>query len=237
MLINSRPRDRHAARSRRRARTGSRARRRLAGLAAAVPVGLLVTGTLVWHTSSAAFVATTDNPGDSWETGVVRLTSDRSATALFTTATEGLLVPGSSGYKCITVTYTGSVDTAATGVRLYGALTTDSAELADALEVTVQMSTTALSPAPDADCDPAFQASPVSYPDTALSDFPGDYATGIGDANGDGAGDWRPTATTDRSRTYKISYRLPAGSYPSSVQGKTVGMTFTWEVQSGTPSS
>jgi hypothetical protein len=144
-------------------------------------------------------------------------------------------VPGSSGYKCITVTYSGNVDTAATGVRLYGSLTTDSAELADALEVTVQMSTTALTPAPNADCLPAFQSSPVSYPTRAFSAFPTSYGTGIWDANGDTLGDWRPSATTDRSRTYKISYSLPAGSYPSSVQGKKVGMTFTWEVQSSTP--
>jgi hypothetical protein len=141
-------------------------------------------------------------------------------------------VPGSSGYKCITVTYNGNVDTADTGVRLYGALTTDSAELASALQVTVQMSTTALAPTPDADCAPAFQASPVSYASRAASAFPASYGTGIGDANGDTAGDWRPSATTDRSRTYKISYSLPAGSYPSSVQGKKVGMTFTWEVRS-----
>ena len=55
-------------------------------------------------------------------------------------------MPGSSGHRCITVTDTGNVDTAVTGVRLYGALTTDPTELSDALKVTVRMSTTALTP-------------------------------------------------------------------------------------------
>ncbi len=212
-----------------------RSRNRVAVLAAAVAVGLVGSSALVWDSSHAAFVAATDTPENSWETGAVQLGNDRSATALFTTASEGLLVPGSSGRRCITVTYTGNVDTADTGVRLYGALTTDSAALAAALQVTVQMSTTALTPTPGADCLPAFQASPVSYATRAFSVFPTSYGTGIGDANGDTLGDWRPSATTDQSRTYKISYSLPAGSHPASLQGKKVGMTFTWEVQSDTP--
>ena len=232
MSTGDRPRHRHAAPRYRHARTRTRAWRRLAVLVSAVPIGLFACGVLVWHSSSAAFSATPDRPADSWETGVVRLTNDRGATAMFTTTSEGLLVPGSTGYKCITVTYGGSVDTAVAGVRLYGALTTDSAELAAALQVTVQMSTTALSPTPDADCLPGFQASPVTYAARAFSSFPTDYATGIGDANGDTLGDWRPSPTTDTSRTYKISYSLPAGTYPSTVQGKKVRMTFTWEVQS-----
>lgn len=235
-MSDDRPsRSRFAAAPRQHARTATRARRRLTVLAAAVPVGLIVSGTLVWNSSYAAFVATTGTPENSWGTGAVQLSNDHSATALFTTASEGLLVPGSSGYKCITVTYSGNVDTADMGVRLYGSLTTDSAELADALKVTVQMSTTALTPTPDADCLPAFEASPVSYATKSFSAFPTGFGTGIGDANGDAVGDWRPSATTDRSRTYKISYSLPAGSYPATVQGKRVGMTFTWEVQSDTP--
>jgi hypothetical protein len=230
------PAPRHTPPRRAAAGSGIRARRRFPVLVAAASVGLLVACTLVWQATSAAFVGTTATPANSWETGVVQLTNDRGATALFSTATEGLLVPGSSGSRCITVTYTGTVDTAASGVRLYGAMTTDSPELADALQVTVQMSTTAVSPAPNADCLPAaFPASPVSYAGRAFSAFPTTYATGIGDADGDAVGDWRPSATSDRTRTYKISYSLPAGPYPASMQGKKVGMTFTWEVRSSTP--
>ena len=233
MITGRRPGPQHTAPRHRHGSTVTRAGRRIAVLVAAVPVGLLACGTLVWHSSAAAFTATTSTPTNSYEAGVVQLGNDRGATALFTTASEGLLVPGSTGHKCITVTYTGNVDTAAAGVRLYGTLTSDSsAELAAALQVTVQMSTTALGTTPDADCLPGFQASPVTYAATAVSAFPTNYGGGIGDANGDALGDWRPSATTDRTRTYRISYSLPAGSYPSTLQGKKVGVTFTWEVQS-----
>ena len=232
MFTDRRPRHRHAAPRLRRAHAASRPWTRLAVLALAVPVGLLTCSVLVWHSSSAAFVATTDNPADVWQSGAVSLTNDR-ASALFTTASEGLIVPGSSGFKCITVTYTGTVDTAEAGVRLYGTLTSDTdPALAAALKVTVQMSTTALGTTPGADCLPSFQASPVSYPTIAFSAFPTGYAGGLGDLNADGLGDWRPYAATDRTRTYKISYSLPPIPYAASYQNKKVGMTFTWEVQS-----
>ena len=234
MNIGRRRQSRHATPPRRHARTATRAPRRLAVLAAAVPVGLVASVTLVWSSSYAAFVDTTATPENTWRTGVVELGTNHSATALFDTASEGLLVPGSSGHRCITVTYTGNVDTAVTGVRLYGSPATDSAELAAALEVTVEMSTTALNPGPDADCLSGLGPSPVSFGTRTFSTFPTGYGAGIGDANGDAVGDWRPTAT-DRSRTYKISYRLPPASYPSTLQGKEVRMTFTWEVQSHTP--
>lgn len=232
MTIGRRRRSRHATLPRRQARTATRAPRRLTVLAAAVPVGLVASVTLVWSSSYAAFVDTTATPQNTWGTGVVELGTDRGATALFSTASEGLLVPGSSGHRCITVTYTGNVDTADTGVRLYGSLTTGSPELAAALRITVQMSRTALTTPPDADCLPTFEASPFTYPTSTLGAFPSGYGTGLGDENGDAAGDWRPSATTDRSRTYRISYSLPAGPHPSSLQGKEVGMTFTWEVRS-----
>ncbi len=234
MIIGRRRRSRHATPPRRHARTATRAPRRLTVLAAAVPVGLVASVTLVWSSSHAAFVDTTATPENTWGTGVVRLSNDRTATALFTTASEGLLVPGSSGHKCITVTYSGNVDTAATGVRLYGSPATGSPELAAALEVTVEMSTAAVSPVPGADCLPGLGPSTVGYGTKTFSTFPTGYGTGIGDADGNGAGDWRPTAT-DPSRTYKISYRLPPASYPSTLQGKEVRMTFTWEVRSHTP--
>ncbi|SNS67768.1 hypothetical protein SAMN06893096_106169 [Geodermatophilus pulveris] len=222
----------HAAPQRLRRRATLRARGRRTALAAAVPLGLVASTSLVWHSSHAAFVGTTDSPGNSWGTGVVQLSSDRGGTALFTTASEGPLVPGSSGSRCITVTYTGNVDTADSGVRLHGALTAGSSpELAAALQVTVEMSTTALVPAPDADCA-GFEAAPLRYATTALGAFPTGHATGIGDVDGDTVGDWRPTATAERSRTYRISYSLPADSHPTSIQGKQVEMTFTWEVRS-----
>jgi hypothetical protein len=233
-----RPRSRHAAPRRGYARRTDRSGRRLAVLASAVPVGLLACCGLVWQSSSAAFVGTTSNTGDSWQTGVVTLDNDHHA-ALFTIDPAKPLVPGSTGSACITVNYTGDVTTAETGVHLYGAVTSDYTPLLDALQITVQMSRTSLSPAPAADCT-GFDPSPaqaITYPTSAFSAFPVGYGTGLGDLNTDGWGDWRPsTAVGERSRTYKISYRFPtnptSGSYATDYQGKKVSMSFTWEVQS-----
>jgi hypothetical protein len=232
VITGRRPRHRHAAPRRTHARFATRTWGRLAVLVAAVPVGLLVCGALVWNSSSAAFIAVTDNPANVWQAGAVSLTNDRASAALFTTATEGLIVPGSSGFKCITVTYTGNVSTAEAGVRLYGTLTADTdAALAAALQVTVQMSTTALGTTA-ADCSPSFPATTLSYTGKTFGTFPTSFTGGLGDLNTDGLGDWRPNATTDRSRTYKISYSLPTGPSTTTMAGKKVGMSFTWEVQS-----
>jgi hypothetical protein len=180
-------------------------------LAAAVPVGLVASVTLVWSSSYAAFVDTTATPQNTWGTGVVELGTDRGATALFNTASEGLLVPGSSGHRCITVTYTGNVDTADTGVRLYGSLTTGSPELAAALRITVQMSRTALTTPPDADCLPTFEASPFTYPSSTLGAFPSGYGTGLGDENGTP----RATGARPRRRTGRAPTRSPTASPPA----------------------
>jgi hypothetical protein len=200
-----------------------------------VPLGLLTCCALVWQSSAAAFTATTSNPENSWTTGKVELASTP-GTAVFTAGK--LLVPGSSGSKCITVTYKGSVDTAIEGVRLWGVVkNTSDADLAAKLEVTVQMSRSAVPGTPDVDCA-SFPTSSFDYAPTTLSTFPKNYTSGIGHANGTTVGDWRPFPTTDVSRTYKISYRLPADvANADALQGKTVEMAFTWEVQSYTPGS
>src|SRR3712207_908147 len=77
-----RPRQRGAAPPRRYSRTATRPRRGRTVLAAAVPVGLVASSTLVWQSSHAAFVGTTGNPESTWRAGVVQLSSDHTATAL-----------------------------------------------------------------------------------------------------------------------------------------------------------
>ncbi len=125
----------------------------------------------------------------------------------------------------------GNVPTADTGVRLYGKVTGDNL-LAAALQVTVQVSTPGLTPTPGADCT-GFAAAPGSAT-SSFTAFPADYAAGLRDLNNDNAPDWRPSPKTpgDLSRTYKISYSLPAVAYGVEYQGKAVQMAFTWEVQS-----
>jgi len=78
-------------------------------LAAAVPVGLLLAGVFVWQSTSAAFTATTDNPGNSWRAGTVVLTDSAGGTALFDSTADGALHPGSTRSRCIRVDYTGDL--------------------------------------------------------------------------------------------------------------------------------
>ena len=240
MITGHRPRRRSAAPPRRRAasRTGRHPWSRFAVLAAAVPVGLLVSGALVWHSSYAAFVATTLNENNSWTTGVVSLTSNRTASVpLFDQTSEGFLSPGSTGTKCITVSYTGSVTVGEEGIRLRGTVTGDPG-LASALQIQVQLSQAPLPGPPGADCLPSFPATPLTY-STTLSAFPTTYADGLGDLDNNNTGDWRPVLpTTDTSRTYRITYTLPTSASGTQYQGKQVGLLLTWQVQSDdTPGS
>lgn len=211
MTIGRRRRSRHATLPRRQARTATRAPRRLTVLAAAVPVGLVASVTLVWSSSYAAFVDTTATPQNTWGTGVVELGTDRGATALFSTASEGLLVPGSSGHRCITVTYTGNVDTADTGVRLYGSLTTGSPELAAALRTTVQMSRTALTTPPDADCLPTSRRRRSPTPPAPSAPSPPVTAR----ASVTRTGTPRATGARPRRRTGRAPTRSPTASPPA----------------------
>jgi hypothetical protein len=97
-------------------------------LAAALPVGLLISAALVWQSTAAAFTAMTDNAGNTWQAGSVSLSDSDGGSALFDSIADGALQPGSTRSRCIRVDYTGSL---AADIRLYvttptaGALTLD----------------------------------------------------------------------------------------------------------------
>jgi hypothetical protein len=80
-------------------------------LAAAVPVGLVLSAALVWQGTAAAFSASTDNSNNAWQTGSVVLGDNDSAVALFDTGVghDGALQPLSTRSRCIRVDYTGSL--------------------------------------------------------------------------------------------------------------------------------
>ena len=81
----------------------------LRSLLAAVPVGLLLAGALVWQSTAAAFTASTENAGNTWQAGNVTISNSAPATALFDPTADGYLRPGSNGSKCIRVDYTGNL--------------------------------------------------------------------------------------------------------------------------------
>lgn len=184
----------------------------------AVPLGLLGSGALVWQASYAAFTAQTVNPANSWTTGSVALSDDDGGAAMFS---QSAVKPGSSGQKCITVTYNGSITS---GVRLFiatGGLT-GSTPLASALTLVVEEGSGS-----------SFGASP---------DCTGFTATGgplySGTLNGfattrtqysNGVSAWAPTGAA-QTRTFRFAWTLPT-SADNTVQNLSTTATFTWEAQ------
>ncbi|ADB73651.1 hypothetical protein [Geodermatophilus obscurus] len=106
-----------------------RARRaRRTALSVAVPVGLVTSLALTWGSTHAAFSASTGNVGNSWQTGSVVLSHSASGSALFTSASDGALKPGSSRSRCIRVDYTGDL---AADIRMYAGTPTSGATTLD----------------------------------------------------------------------------------------------------------
>lgn len=179
---------------------------------ATVALSLLVVSALVVRLSAAAFVATTDNANNSWQTGEVTLTDDDSGSAMFS-ATG--LVPGQTVENCIVVTYGGSVDA---GVRLYGADLTQTNALADDLDLTVD----AGSGGGFGDCT-GFTSSANLVTSTALSTFAATYTNFT-----NGLDTWAPTGGSNATRTYRFRVTLNASS---TAEAATAGYRFVWEAQ------
>jgi hypothetical protein len=202
-------RGRHAA-------TADRPHRRTTAAAAGV-LGALLSVSAVWMNSYAAFSGQTDNPGNNWKAGAVSLSDDDGGTALFN-ATG--LVPGTAGERCIVVKYTG--DVAAT-VKLYATGYGTTNAMGSHLDLAIHEGGGSTA----ADCT-GFTASPAAaiYSGTAEA-FGGaggntDWTTGVPSS-------FAPTGA-NQTKTYRIRYTLN-GATPTSVEGGTVGLGFTWEAQ------
>ena len=187
--------------------------------AAAVPVALLASGALVLQGSSAAFSATTANPGNTWAAGQVTLTDDdggtspTTGTAMFTASK---LKPGSTGTKCIVVTSTSDV---AAGLKVYSTGVTTTNALSTHLNLTVEQGTGGTF----GSCT-GFTSASTAFTGT-LAGF-GTAATGF--ANGVGA--TALTGTPPETRSYRFTYTLDAAA-PNTVQNGTAAATFVWEAQ------
>ena len=95
-------------------RSTPRERRTMA--AVAVPLGLVLSATLAWQSTQAAFSATTANAGNSWRSGSVVLDDNDSGAALFSSTADDDLRPGSTRSRCIRVDHTGDLTV---DVRMY----------------------------------------------------------------------------------------------------------------------
>lgn len=181
--------------------------RRAAPVAAAVTIGLLASGGLIWYGTHSAFTATTSNTGNTWAAGAVALTDSQNGTAAFSASN---LAPGATGVKCITVTYTGTAS-GGVAVKLYTANKTGT--LGDYLNLTVDEGTGG-----SADCT-GFTSGTSDYTGTLTA-----FAAKNSYANG--VSTWAPTVTG--AKTYKFTYTLDPAT-PDTAQSATAGMDFIWE--------
>jgi hypothetical protein len=196
----------------------SRRAGRLLGLLV-IPAALFGTGAAVVGTSWSAFSAKTVDPANSWSAGAVTLSDDDGGgSAAMFTATG--LKPGSTGSKCIVVTYGGSL---AAAVKLYGASYSTTNDLASNLNLTIVQGSGGSFAGGCTGFTAAATNSSV-YSGT-LANFASSY-TNYG--NGVAADAWTPSGAG--TRTYQFTYTL-SSSTPDSAQGGSANIGFTWEAQ------
>src|SRR4051812_14821352 len=173
-----------------------------------VLLAVLGSGTMVWRASDAAFSATTSNSPNSWSAGQVAITDDDSTAAMFNVSG---LKPGSTGFKCIAVTYTGNI---ASSVKLYA--TGYTGTLGTYLNLTIETSTVGSF----SSCG-AF-SSPTTIYNGTLAGF-----VAASTSFGTGVGVFTP-ASNPTTLVYRFTYTLQDDNNAKNLSS-TCG--FTWEAQ------
>ena len=186
--------------SRRATRRGTRL-----AVALSVLVALVLAAGLVWHSAYATFTDVAPAGTFPVGTATVALSDDDAGTAFFAASD---LRPGITATRCIVVT---STSTAPTVVKVYASSRTSST-LSTALRITVDGGT--------GGCTAFLSAgSPIT---ATLSAFPTTYAAGVSS--------WTTTGTIGETRTYQVTYSLPATA-TTRAQGGSASLGFTWEAQ------
>ena len=177
--------------------------------AAFVAVALVTFFTI--QSSLAAFSDTTDNTGNTFDSGTVILTDDDSGVAMFT-ATG--MKPSDTEVGCIEVTYSGSLDA---NVRLYGAVTAGDG-LEDYLDLTVERG--------DGDCT-TFGTSTAVWTNGTDGDM-GVFMSSKTDF-ASGADNW---AVTGGAPNDTVPYRFTVTlQNDDAAQNKSATVSFTFEAQ------
>ncbi len=203
----------------------NRNQRRLVRTIAPV-AGLLAAGLLVWQGSTAAFNATTNNTGDSWATGKLKLQNNGGGTAMADTTAnlfaETGIKPGVSGVKCITVESTGSL---AGNLKMYrGAITgTNATNLATALTFSVDTQAVSASTNIPAACTGWTGGTTGAAYNGTLNGF----ATAFTGASVTNA----LTGTATERVAYRISWSLPSTITDNTLQSSSAVADLIWEAQ------
>ncbi len=181
----------------------------------AAGAAFLLVSLLVIRVSSAAFTATTDNPGNSWETGSIALTDDDGGGAASAMFDVSGMLPGQTEVRCITVSYAGATDPPP--VKLYAAVTDGGL----AAHLDIQVAEVTETGGTGSTCGTV--SSPTTIVATQTLTAFGGAHTGYGS----GAGAWDPTGT-GQSQTYQLTVTLGSDT-PNTAQGSDAQATFTWE--------
>lgn len=199
-----------------------RAARSSKTIAAAVIVGLMGSGAMVWQASSAAFTAQTQTPNNSWDSGTVVLSDDRVG-AMFT-ATN--LVPGSTGTQCINIEYDGDV---ASTVKMYGDPgNVPDLALADFLAIDVSLAVAGTTCADAVDGDYTRFFGDGNTVDNVAVDTLDEFLTAHTDFS-DGTGTYVTPAAPNYVRAFRIKYTLIDD--PAADDLEATGVNFIWEAQ------
>ncbi|WP_214417001.1 hypothetical protein [Sphaerisporangium fuscum] len=182
----------------------------------AMPIGLLLSGVLVWQASNASFIGTTTNPGNTWSVGTVNLTNDSGGVPMFQVTN---MVPGNTGSHCIKVTSTASVPSA---VKLYANITAPpTTDVSPYINLKIEEGTGGTF----ASCAAFNPTGGTAYNGT-LADFTANhtnFATGVGP--------WSLTGTPPEDLTYRFTWTFSNAAPPSTESGSTPTVNFVWEAQ------
>jgi hypothetical protein len=190
----------------------------------AVVVGLVLSAALVWRSSNAAFVDTTANTGNTWNTGTVVLDDTVFAASLPFAPVN--LQPGDFGGGCAEVRYTGSLNAE---VRLHAAnYANPGGDLGTAIELYIEVQ-------PGQVCngfDHGEGTAIFGDWDHALADNDSlaDFGARTGFATGlPAAGAWQPVGGGAADyQSYLISYWVLDDN---NAQGESASVDFVWEAQ------
>ncbi len=190
-------------------------RRRAARLGSLVLlVAPVAAGLLVWRSSVAAFSGTTGTAPSSVSTGDVVLADDDQGQSLFAASN---LRPGSTGQRCLLVTYSGVL---AAQVKLYATSITATNGVADHLNLQIEEG----SGGSFATCT-GFAPTSTLFNGTAIS-----FGT-TASAFGSGLGSWAPASGAPGvTRSFRLTYTL-ASTAPVGTANGSVQLAVTWEAR------
>lgn len=205
-----------------------------------VPVSLVATGLFVTASSYSVFSSSVTTPGNSWQAASISLTDDSSASAAFTVtgaypSSASPVTNRTTGSRCITVTYTGTVPVS---VKMYAANPSNTAggqagAVAPATDIDVTITTGTGGTNSGGGCT-GFTAGGATgnvYSGTLLT-----YQGKTTYALPASSYTWSPSS--NGSLVYKIDWTFRDNGAPSSAttgdnryQGGSAGVDFVWEAQ------